>query len=722
MPMVTPYESRAGIATANAGQAASYRSASAFMTPGQQALPGALNQLARGLDRFGGAVHELLLDRQRMQNATDLLADKVAYEDALREFDSNYRQTRQGVSARTAEEDYNAFHQEQYEKLQRKWGGNPFLMEGVNRMAAGIREPSMSRAVSYRDQQEKQYQQSVLAASRAQTLQLFGDPSVPWDEKMAALEGEENNARLFAGQRREVIDGQEQWTGGNDVTAEVMALRQSLFREHLDGLIAAGNPGAAERLLNTADARRKGEEGGDSVWSCISAKDIADAKVRIQSRIDHIRRESAQQAGLTAQAFGNHLEYGLDKGDFTAAEKDVAALRGLGFTKEAAELSERLEIARTTYSALNDASDLPLVEQAETVHARLDALVTPDNAKATTATRDNVDKAMAQKRAAFVKDPAAYVAALPSMQGEMSFQERAQRSLELQAGMGANLPYEPRVLTAEQAKRLKGVYDALDAPAARVAWLEQFVNECGPYARQALREMDVPEQVVTLLPVLGVMNDRSMGLALSAIEVRDGDIAGLGTDAKQAAADAVAGNRLMQDVLALARTFPANEGMRQFGKSMETMLTNYAKLGGDLADFDKAFESAASGDCFLMLPRHAEYDVDDVVDATRDLREGLRERLLADVPADTQQGRIDRANLTGLIDRGVFVSDETGTKVTFIDPRHGRPVLNGDGTPMSFDIAAIVREREEGLSARLELADALSENDMGDVTELEELP
>lgn len=249
MAMLVPHQSQTGIATASAGQAAPYRSASAFVTPGRQAMPGALNQLARGLDRLGGAAHELMLDRQRMRNATDLLADKVAYEDALRQFDSNYRQTRQGVSARTAEEDYNAFHQAQYEKLREKWGGNPFLMEGVNRMAAGIREPSMNRAVSYRDQQEKQYQASVLEASRAQTLQLFGDPSVPWNEKMAALEAEENNARLFAGQRREVIDGQEQWTGGSDVTAELMALRQRLCGEHLDGLIATGNLGAASAFL-----------------------------------------------------------------------------------------------------------------------------------------------------------------------------------------------------------------------------------------------------------------------------------------------------------------------------------------------------------------------------------------------------------------------------------------------------------------------------------------
>lgn len=249
MAIITPHESQAGIATGNAGQAAPYRSVSAFMTPGQAALPDGLNQLARGMDRLGDAVFRMGIDRMKMRNATDLLADKVAYEDALRRFDSDYRQTHQGVSARDAEEAYAAFHHAQYEKLQKKWGGNPYLMEGVNRMAAGIREPSMNRAVSFRDQQEKQYQASVQEASRAQTLQLFGDPSVPWDEKMAALEAEGNNARLFAGQRREVINGQEQWTGGSDVTAELMALRQRLCGEHLDGLIASGNLGAASAFL-----------------------------------------------------------------------------------------------------------------------------------------------------------------------------------------------------------------------------------------------------------------------------------------------------------------------------------------------------------------------------------------------------------------------------------------------------------------------------------------
>ena len=47
MAILTPHQSQTGIATATAGQAAPYRSASAFMTPGQAGLPSGLNQLAR---------------------------------------------------------------------------------------------------------------------------------------------------------------------------------------------------------------------------------------------------------------------------------------------------------------------------------------------------------------------------------------------------------------------------------------------------------------------------------------------------------------------------------------------------------------------------------------------------------------------------------------------------------------------------------------------------
>ncbi len=914
MAIVTPHQSQAGIATANAGQAAPYRSASAFMTPGQAALPSGLNQLARGAEKLGDAVFRAGLDRMRLQNATDLLADKVAYEDALRQFDSDYRKNHLGASARDAEEAYAAFHQEQYDKLQKKWGGNKFLMEGVNRMAEGIRLPSMQKAVNYRDGQEEAYKKSVLQSSQAQTFALLGDPNISEEEKRNALDAEESNLRMFAGQQAVQENGRTVWRGGRDMGAEIMALRQKASAVNVEGFLArqdvagaqraldvasgalgslamahesGGDPGTisrdtggsksyglfqfnnmggkgtansfvaalktthpalyealgggkyavgseefdkafrqaasgplrsefaqaqrehlerqyqqpimdrlkgseltnafgdnpamrevmlstaiqhgpagANRILReawgkvdkdadkqvqleqfitatyqlrgrpgefkTALAEQKDEAGRARLLASIHGryqKELPQAlalarsgpgasllpaeQARLQGKIDHARREQAQEAGLTAQAFGNHLEYGLEKGDFTAAEKDVVALQSLGFASEAAEFSGRLELARTAHGALNDVSDLPLAEQGAAVHAQLDSMVTPDNAKTATAMRDNVDRALAQKRAAFIKDPAASVAALPAMQGEMPPQERVRRSLELQERMGAGLAFEPRVLPLEQARQLKAAYDRLDAPASRVAWLSELSKTYGPYARQALHEMQVPEQVVTLLPVLGVMNEKSMGLALTALEVKDGDIPGLDKDAKQAAVDAAAENRLLKDVLTLSRTFPANEALRRFGQGMETMLTNYVKLGGNLADFDKAFESAANGECFLMLPRNAAYDVDDVVDATRGVREDLREKLLAGVPAHTQQGRIDRANLSGLIERGVFVSDESGTRVTLIDPQHGRPVVYGDGTPLSFEIAAIVKEGAERKARLRQVADSLDDDMAG---------
>ncbi len=226
MPIVVPHQSGQAIATANAGQAAQYRSASAFVTPGQENLGQGLQQLAGGLNRFGNAVATVAIERQRMENATDLLADKVAYEDAMRNFESDYRKTRQGVDARTAEQDFAAFHQEQYDILYKKWGGNPFLMEGVDRMAAGLRQPSMGRAVSYRDQQDQFYKQSVLEASRVQAVQIFDDRNISYAEKVKALEGEEANLRLFAGQRLEVVDGKERWTGGTNVDKQIYELRK----------------------------------------------------------------------------------------------------------------------------------------------------------------------------------------------------------------------------------------------------------------------------------------------------------------------------------------------------------------------------------------------------------------------------------------------------------------------------------------------------------------
>ena len=111
--IVTPYESQAGITVGNAGRAAPSWDTSAFMTPGQRALPHGLDQLAKGADKLGQAIFRLGYDRQVMQNTTDLLADQVAETDEYRTWWNNYQEKNKGASAReaaTATDTYSAKH------------------------------------------------------------------------------------------------------------------------------------------------------------------------------------------------------------------------------------------------------------------------------------------------------------------------------------------------------------------------------------------------------------------------------------------------------------------------------------------------------------------------------------------------------------------------------------------------------------------------------------
>lgn len=252
MPMVVPHQSQVGIATAGGGSSTPFRSVSSFLTPGAAEQAQGLRDLARGIDTAGNALEKVSLERQRMQTATDMLASKVETEESLRGFDSNYRQTHQGVSARDAEQAYGQFLQGEYDKLQKKYGGNPYHMEAASRMFEGIRQPALARAVAYRDNEEEGYKKTLLESSRAQTLQKFADPSMPWQEKEAALREEENNLRLFAGQTFDPKSGQ--WTGGKDVTAQSMALRQKMESEHLNGLVSSGQLDAARAFLGMGGA------------------------------------------------------------------------------------------------------------------------------------------------------------------------------------------------------------------------------------------------------------------------------------------------------------------------------------------------------------------------------------------------------------------------------------------------------------------------------------
>ena len=68
MAILTPYQSQAGIATANAGSGGQQRSLSAFVTPGAQANTEGWQELQRGFDKLSKAGVDLYVQRQQQQD------------------------------------------------------------------------------------------------------------------------------------------------------------------------------------------------------------------------------------------------------------------------------------------------------------------------------------------------------------------------------------------------------------------------------------------------------------------------------------------------------------------------------------------------------------------------------------------------------------------------------------------------------------------------------
>ena len=304
---IQPHNSQAGIQVASGGRAASYVGASAFVTPGQSAMPGTLQHLARGIDKVGHATNQLLLDRQRLQNATDLLADKTAEADAFRAFDSDYRQTHQGSDARTAAEDYAAFFSQRQAALEKKWQGNPFLLNSVKSMFARIRESGMNRAVSFRDQQEEAHKEAVAKADWQQTVSMLADPSLSLAERQAALQESESSLRMLAGQRWETdAEGHGRWVGGRNVDAELERRRQFFHSEQVETLIALGRANEAARYVK-AHAGDFGERSNNLQGAMVAAMERASlAHGKAQENALKVRRASVEK-DIYAKAYEKTL-------------------------------------------------------------------------------------------------------------------------------------------------------------------------------------------------------------------------------------------------------------------------------------------------------------------------------------------------------------------------------------------------------------------------------
>lgn len=424
-------------------------------------------------------------------------------------------------------------------------------------------------------------------------------------------------------------------------------------------------------------------------------------RLKYQGQIRTARRERVLEAGLTASAFENQISYGMDKGDFSAAEATVAKLEGMGAHKEAGELSEKLAVSKQARTALDGTQGLPLLEQAAAAKNDLDALITPGNAKAVVAMREKVDSVMEKRKSAFIKDPAGYVAILPAMQGEMDFQERVRRSLALQEETGKGLGFTPRVLPDAESKRLRAVYDKLPTAEGRVKWMRGVQQEGGQYAPDMLREMKMPDAVIAVAPALRDMSDKNVGMLLTAAMAKPSDIPNVDEDAKKNAANAVADSALMNALYAAAQKYPTNTALWSKAKGMKEAMTNAFLMGMEPGALDKAWSSETSDNCLLLIPKNANIDASDAETALASQREEIAARLMREYPksGDAAKDRTAMANRRALAREGVFVSSNNGLSASLLDPWTGDPVFWQDGSPVTVDLndalAAALSEEEE---------------------------
>ena len=424
-------------------------------------------------------------------------------------------------------------------------------------------------------------------------------------------------------------------------------------------------------------------------------------RLKYQGQIRTARRERVLEAGLTASAFENQISYGMDKGDFSAAEATVAKLEGMGAHKEAGELSEKLAVSKQARTALDGTQGLPLLEQAAAAKNDLDALITPGNAKAVVAMREKVDSVMEKRKSAFIKDPAGYVAILPAMQGEMDFQERVRRSLALQEETGKGLGFTPRVLPDAESKRLRAVYDKQTTPEGRLQNLRGLQQQGGIYSQRMLMEMKMPESVVAIAPALPILPDKDSGLWLTAAEIKPSDIPNVNEDAKKNARDAIANSSAMSFFYGMARKFPTNTVLRDLAKNMEATVQNALLLGMEPGALDKAWSSETSDNCLLLIPKNANIDASDAETALASQREEIAARLMREYPksGDAAKDRTAMANRRALAREGVFVSSNNGLSASLLDPWTGDPVFWQDGSPVTVDLndalAAALSEEEE---------------------------
>ena len=188
-------------ANGNAGAAARYQHASAFMSEGQSRMPDALNKLAAGMDKLNAVIHAENIREREDQLSTDLTRDLQEYRRAEAEAFALFQEERKGADARGAVENATAFHDEKLAALQEAYKENPVALNYIERQAGALRGTSIDRFRAYATSEEEAYKKSVYEGE----LALGQDVLLNWQtspaERQQTYADLKQKTRAFYGSR-----------------------------------------------------------------------------------------------------------------------------------------------------------------------------------------------------------------------------------------------------------------------------------------------------------------------------------------------------------------------------------------------------------------------------------------------------------------------------------------------------------------------------------------
>lgn len=424
-------------------------------------------------------------------------------------------------------------------------------------------------------------------------------------------------------------------------------------------------------------------------------------------------RARAAQA-MAAACFEDQLAYGMDRGDFRAAEQTIQTLHEMGSHKEAARLQEALALSREAYTALSGGQDLSLIQQEGDARKRLDALVTPENARGSIKMREQVEAQMKKRRDAFLNDPAGFVEGIPESWRAAStthepgtvafFAERSRRRLALQRELGQGLPYTPRILTDSEAQNARNEYDRQESPAAKAAYLGKLQVGTGDYFPQVLRELKMPPSVMAVAPVFSSLPQREAGLFLEASGLKPGDIpGGHDSDLRKEAEARVDASDIMQAVTGMAQDLPTSPRLRSLATHMRQAMVNADLLGLAPDTLDGMFTVIDDSGMRLVIPRSAQVDTDDLEDVLRSARKDVFRAYMqaSTAAAGSYEDRLNAAKARALAENGIFVSSGDGTGAVLVDPVSGAPVALPDGRLVRVPYAEVPARARKARDARM---------------------